>query len=79
MIPPPIPMTPETKPKIPPMGIEMNNGTSRYALSLFSYFLTLTKSNIPAKVRDEKSPISNIRLLISSDPPINAKGTEPSK
>ena len=78
-IPPPIPTTPEMKPKIPPIKIEIIIGTFLYLSSLSSYDLKFNNNNIPAIVKTRNNNISNNHFSISKEPPINAKGIEPIK
>ena len=47
-IPPPIPTTPETKPNVPPIKIDIKIGIFLYVDSLSSYDLKFIKSNVPA-------------------------------
>ena len=78
-IPPPIPTTPEMKPKIPPIKIEIIIGTFLYLSSLSSYYLKFNNNNIPAIVKTRNNNISNNHFSIGKEPPINAKGIEPIK
>ena len=78
-IPPPIPTTPEMKPNIPPIKIEIIIGISLYVLSSSSYDLKFIKSSVPAKAKTKNKKISNKLFSIGKDPPMYARGTDPIK
>ena len=78
-IPPPIPTTPETKPRIDPIIIEIKKLIFFIIIFYSPYDLLFSSNNKPAIDKTINNKISNISLSIIKVPPINANGIEPIK
>ena len=78
-IPPPIPTTPDTKPKIAPIAKAKKKFSFFIIIFLSSKDLLLMSNKIPAIERTQNNKISKISFWITNEPPINANGIDPNK